>query len=144
MQNWRIRTPMLVVSAVTSVFVASALGLWAQDDDLRTDYQLWVEALDETGAVVTDLVSPSLQVYKGGRPVGSVDQGEIGDGWRVVIYLDQLLATPTDFHNGTVQLAERARDLTALGAVEILLANRGVDVALPPTSSADGLEQALG
>ena len=144
LQNWRIRTPILVFSVVMCVFLASVLGLWAQDEDLGTAYQVWVEALDETGAVVTDLVGPSLQVFKGGRPVGSVDQGEIGDGWRVVIYLDQLLATPTDFHNGTVQLAERARDLTALGPVEILLANRGVDVALPPTSSADALEQALG
>ncbi len=144
LQNWRRGAPILVFSLVIFALLGPVLVVWAQDENLHPAYQVWVEALDETGAVVTDLVGPSLQAYKGGRPVGLVDQGEIGDQWRVVIYLDQLLATPTDFHNGTVQLAERARDLTALGPVEILLANRGVDVALPPTSSADALGQALG
>ncbi|MEJ2085399.1 MAG: VWA domain-containing protein [Acidobacteriota bacterium] len=144
LQFWRSLVPKVVPLVSVLGLAVTGGDLRGQDRDSLPTEQVSIEALDETGAVVTDLVAPSLQLYRGGSPVDVSDQGEIGDDWRVVIYLDQMLATPTDFHNGTVQLAERARDLTSLGEVEILLANRDVAVALPPTDSADALQQALG
>jgi hypothetical protein len=61
----------------------------------------------------------------------------------VVLLFDQSLTRPLDFGNAALQLAERARELTRLGPVEVLLAGREVRTALPATRDPDVLEQAL-
>ena len=106
--------------------------------------EILVEALDPTGAVITSQLSAHLEVVENGRKLEVRDLGEVGNTWRTVLYFDQLLSSPTDFHNATVQLGERARDLTRLGTVEILLAGQEVTTALPENREPDALSQALG
>ena len=103
-----------------------------------------MEALNDTGGVITDRVAAALEVEEDGQPVEAADLGPVGDAWRIVVYFDLILASTTDFHNATVQLAERARDLTRLGSVELLVAGEEVTTALPATSDPEALSQALG
>jgi hypothetical protein len=70
--------------------------------------------------------------------------GAVGNRWRIVLYFDRLLASPTDFHNATIQLGERARDLARLGSVEILVVGQEVSTALPENREPDAISQALG
>ena len=103
--------------------------------------ELWVEVLDAEGAVVEAPVQ--FEAVEAERAYAPLDLGQVGDDWRVVLYFDQLLADPLDFHNATLELADHARELTRLGTVEVILAGYGVRTALPPTRDADALAQAL-
>ncbi len=108
------------------------------------DQEILVEALDAKGQVITSQLSSRLEVLEDGERLPVQDLGEVGNRWRIVLYFDQLLASPTDFHNATIQLGERARDLTRLGSVELLLAGQEVSAALPENREPDALSQALG
>ena len=105
---------------------------------------LLVEALDARGEVITDQVAAGFELLQDGQPLPVRQLGEVGNRWRIVLYFDQLLASPTDFHNATIQLGERARDLTRLGTVELLMAGQEVSAALPESREPDALSQALG
>jgi Ca-activated chloride channel family protein len=115
----------------------------AQEGSTGWPTEVQVEALDESGAVVTGEVAGRFQARVDGQPAILTEMGEVGDNWRIVMFFDQLLADPLDFGNAALQLAERARELTRLGPVEIVLAGNGVKSALPPTRESDVLQQAL-
>jgi Ca-activated chloride channel family protein len=116
----------------------------AQEFAGQPSQELLIEALDAKGQVITDQLSSSLEVMEAGEKLQITDLGEVGDQWRIVLYFDQLLASPTDFHNATIQLGERARDLARLGTVELLTAGQEVSTALPQNREPDALSQALG
>lgn len=115
-----------------------------QEDSDLVYQELLVEALDSSGAVITDQVVPGLEVVEDGRQLQIEEIGQTASSWRIVLYFDQLLASPTDFHNATIQLGERARELTRLGSVELLVAGQEVSTALPANREADAVSQALG
>ncbi len=123
---------------------ASAPPASGQESADRVHQELLVEALDATGAVITDQVVQGLEVTEGGKLLPIEPLGSVGGTWRVVLYFDQSLASPTDFHNATIQLGERARDLTRLGSVELLTARQEVSTALPANREPDAVSQALG
>lgn len=120
-----------------------ALGQNAEPES-PAPQEILVEALNDTGGVITDRVASALAVEEDGRPVESADLGPVGAAWRVVVYFDLILASTTDFHNATVQLGERARELTRLGPVELVVAGEEVTTALPATRDSEALSQALG
>ena len=115
-----------------------------QENTAPVHQEILVEALDSTGAVITDQVVPGLEVVEDGRGLQIEALGQVGSAWRIVLYFDQLLASPADFHNATIQLGERARDLTRLGSVELLVAGQEVSTALPANREPDSVSQALG
>jgi Ca-activated chloride channel family protein len=102
-----------------------------------------LEALSPAGQVVTDEIAGRIEALVAGQrvPVGELEV--VGEEWRVVLLFDQLLTNPLDFGNAALQLAERSRELTHLGTVEILVAGREMRTALPATRDPDVLEQAL-
>ncbi len=110
----------------------------------ETPQELLIEALDHQGQVITPQLSGDLEVLQDGQRLEVQDLGEVGNRWRIVLYFDQLLASQTDYHNATIQLGERARELTRLGTVELLMAGQEVSVALPETREPDSISQALG
>ena len=106
-------------------------------------FEIELEALDPAGEVVTDQVVGRVDALVDGQVVPISRVGETGDEWRVVLLFDQVLTRPLDFGNAALQLAERSRELTRLGPVEIILAGREMRTALPATRDPDVLEQAL-
>ncbi|HEX6903145.1 MAG TPA: hypothetical protein VF789_25735 [Thermoanaerobaculia bacterium] len=63
--------------------------------------------------------------------------------WTFLIYIDQTLARPETVFYSTLALADRARDLTRLGTVEVAVAASGPRVALAPTREPRSLRQTL-
>ena len=106
-------------------------------------FEIELEALDPAGEVVTDQVVGRVDALVDGQVVPISRVGETGDEWRVVLLVDQVLTRPLDFGNAALQLAERSRELTRLGPVEIIMAGREMRTALPATRDPDVLEQAL-
>ena len=106
-------------------------------------HEIELEALDPAGKVVTEQVSGHVEALVDGQIAPISLLGQASDEWRVVLLFDQSMTRPLDFGNAALQLAERARELTRLGPVEVLLAGREVRTALPATRDPDVLEQAL-
>jgi Ca-activated chloride channel family protein len=106
-------------------------------------HEIELEALSATGEVVTDEVSGRIEALVEGQVAAISQVGVTGDEWQIVLLFDQTLTRPLDFGNAALQLAERARELTRLGSVEILLAGEDMRTALPATRDPDVLEQAL-
>jgi hypothetical protein len=126
--------------------LAGLVPLVGQVEELagRPSQEVLVEALNQKGEVITGSLWSHLEIVEDGERLEIENLGEVGNRWRIVLYFDQLLASPTDFHNATIQLGERARDLTRLGSVELLMAGQEVSVALPAAREPDALSQALG
>jgi len=106
-------------------------------------HEIQLEALDSAGAVMTDQLAGRIEALVAGQLAPVSELGEAGGEWRVVLLFDQVLTDPLDFGNAALQLAERARELTNLGPVEIILAGRELKTALPATRDPGVLEQAL-
>ncbi len=106
-------------------------------------HEIELEALDPAGEVVTDQVAGRVEALVDGQAAPISELGEASGEWRVVLLFDQVLTSPLDFGNAALQLAERSRELTRLGPVEILLAGREMRTGLPATRDPDVLEQAL-
>lgn len=143
-QIWPLGRRFLAGTASSIALVALAASALGGASEGRPGREISVEIVDDAGEVLTERLASGLRVAVGGLAVEATDLGPVGKSWRIVLYFDQLLATTTDFHNAALQLAERARELTDLGRVEIVLAGEGTVTALPATRDADALGQALG
>ncbi len=80
------------------------------------------------------LAAGDLILLEEGQPRPVLSVAPLDGPWRVAVWFD--LATSADLapRNAALELAERARDLTALGPVEVVLADEdGPRAALPPT-----------
>lgn len=144
-QFWPVRGWLAAVTAGMAL-LASAPGIRGEAPEPASSepQEILVEALSETGEVITDRVASGLAVDVDERELETTDLGPVGNQWRLVVYFDLLLASTQDFHNASVQLAERARELTRLGSVELIVAGEEVTTALPANSDAEALSQALG
>jgi len=66
-----------------------------------------------------------------------------GGDWTILVYVDQVLARPgTVFYSG-LALANRARELTGAGTVEVVVAGSDPQVVLPATREAKTVERTL-
>jgi hypothetical protein len=63
--------------------------------------------------------------------------------WTVLVYVDRVLASPATAFYSNLALAEHARDLTGLGAVEVAVADADPGTVLPPSREPRQVEQTL-
>lgn len=68
---------------------------------------------------------------------------EVGKPWRVVVYVDRILAGTRSVRGAAGLLAAQARELTALGPVEIVIAEPEPRPALLPTRDPLALDESL-
>ncbi len=64
--------------------------------------------------------------------------------WHIVLYFDQVLASPETVRGAALVLARQARELTKLGTVDVVIANPEPRVMLSATTDASGISTLLG
>lgn len=108
----------------------------------RTEAGLAVEALDRRGEPLRDPKPEDFAVTEEGasrRVLGL----ETGKPWRVVVYVDRILSGTRSVRGAAGQLAAQARELAALGPVEIMVAEPEPQRVLPPTRDPLAIDEAL-
>jgi hypothetical protein len=89
------------------------------------------------------LAPGDFRVFVDGRPREVTRVEPAAGDWTIVLYFDEVLASPeTTFYSG-LALASRARKLARLASVEVAAAGPDPRVALPPTREARRIELAL-
>lgn len=103
---------------------------------------LSVEALDRRGEPLREPKLEDFAVTEEGvsRRVLGI---ETEKPWRVVIYVDRILAGTRSVRGAAGLLAAQARELTALGPVEVVVAEPEPRSILPPTRDPLALDEAL-
>lgn len=110
-----------------------------------TEAGLAVEAFDplDPKAQPQSALGPGdFTVLQDGAP-RRVLAAEAGKPWRVVVYVDRILAGTRSVRGAAGLLAAQARELAALGPVEILLAEPEPRPALLPTRDPQVLDESL-
>lgn len=106
-------------------------GLSSEDFEVR---------LDGKQVPVVSFADP--RVGSGTVP-GNLDRAAQAEPWTIVLYFDLDLAERDTVRWAAAELAERARDLVALGEVELVVAEHGETRSLAPTRDGDLLEGEL-
>ncbi|MES1243729.1 MAG: VWA domain-containing protein [Acidobacteriota bacterium] len=101
-----------------------------------------VEALDRRGEPLRETRPEDFTVTEGGAP-RRVLGIETGKPWRVVVYVDRILTGTRSVRGAAGLLAAQARELTALGPVEVVVAEPEPRSVLPPTRDPVVLDEAL-
>ncbi len=98
--------------------------------------ELWIEILDDKGRFPEDLGPDDLVLVEGDANLPVVD---VGDTWlpgvsegggRVVLYFDRALAGNRTIKLSAESLSGAARQLTALGEIELVMADEAPEVVL--------------
>lgn len=110
-----------------------------------SEVRLAVEVVDAKGVPKTDLKPEDLAVSEGGEPRRVLGVEPIGEArpWRVVVYVDRVLSGTRTVRGAAGALAAQARELVALGPVELVVAEPEPRVVLPPTRDAAAVDEAL-
>jgi hypothetical protein len=135
-----------VLAALLSVLTAATP---AMPQDERFSEEMTVR---ETGVVIempdalldNRVPTEELTVLLGGRltPVRRLERLEDGD-WRLVVYVDRVLANPDTLFHSTLALSERSADLARLGGVEVVVADPVPRVVLPASREAKRVREVL-
>ncbi|HKH46150.1 MAG TPA: VWA domain-containing protein [Thermoanaerobaculia bacterium] len=107
-----------------------------------TESGLAVEALDRRDAPLREPKTENFAVTEEGVP-RRVLGVETGKPWRVVVYVDRILAGTRSVRGAAGLLAAQAQELTALGPVEVVIAEPEPRPALLPTRDPAVLDDAL-
>ena len=129
------------------VFLISTGGLPAQPPErfseklVIREREILVDPPEDQGD--HGLEPANLRVLVDGQP-REVTRAEPAAGdWTIVLYVDEVLARPgTIFYSG-LALANRARELTRAGGVEVVAAGAEPRLVLAPTREAKRIEQVL-
>ncbi len=102
-----------------------------------------VQVLDRKGEIPKTLTAQDFSVTEDGvaRPVAGV--APVSQPWRVVLYVDRILTGSRTMRSAAGVLAERARELAALGTVEVVVAEPEPRVLLSPTREARAIDEVL-
>jgi Ca-activated chloride channel homolog len=102
-----------------------------------------IQVLDRKGEIPKTLTAQDFSVTEDGvsRPVAGV--APVTQPWRVVIYVDRILTGSRTMRAAAGVLAERARELAALGTVEIVVAEPEPGVILSPTREPRAIDEVL-
>ncbi len=105
--------------------------------------ELAVQILDPKGEVPHAVQAGDLTVVEDGqaRPVSAL--APISKPWRIAIYVDRVLSSSRTLRAAAGSLAERARELAALGTVEVIVAEPQPRVVLPASRDAQAIDEAL-
>ncbi len=87
-------------------------------------------------AAAQDDFDPAAEAAPPAAPAAAIE--------RVTLYFDPALSTPTGLQDAALALARRARELTALGPVEVVLADPEPEPLLAATRDPDALAATLG
>jgi hypothetical protein len=100
--------------------------------------------VDVPDLLADDRLSPAdFRVLVEGTPREVTRAEPAGGDWTILIYVDQILARPgTVFYSG-LALANRARELTGAGSVEVAVAGSDPRVVLASTREAKSIERTL-
>lgn len=101
------------------------------------------------GTSLGSIPPADILVFEDGapRPVVKAEPLKPGAGpspWSLVLYFDRVLAGRATTHDAALALARRAKELTGLGAVEIVTADPAPKVELAATRDARSLSSILG
>jgi Ca-activated chloride channel homolog len=132
------------LSVLTSSVLAFQISAASapQDAASPTEAGLAVEALDRRGEPLREPKSEDFSVTEEGasrRVLGL----ETGKPWRVVVYVDRVLAGTRSVRGAAGLLAAQARELAALGPVEVVVAEPDPRPALLPTRDPLAIDEAL-
>ncbi|MEM7052802.1 MAG: VWA domain-containing protein [Acidobacteriota bacterium] len=108
-----------------------------EDGEVRT--VVAVEAFDGSLAAV----GPRTGTGGRGPERRSESAAEPAWTWRIVVYIDQVMSSSRSIRRTCEALASQAGRLVELGTVEVVIANPGPEVVLPPTRSGQLVEQTL-
>ncbi len=118
-----------------------------EDQARVTAIEVAVAAKNPSGAVPAELKPEDLAVAEEGeaRPVIEVQPigGASGVPWRLVLYADLTTARAANVQAVALSLAEKAEALTALGEIEIWVADPAPEPLLPPTRDRELVGNAL-
>jgi hypothetical protein len=127
--------------------LAAASGLPAQPPErfseklIVREREILVDPPDDQGD--HGLKPENLRVLVDGQPREVTRAEPAGGDWTIVLYVDEVLASPgTIFYSG-LALADHARELTRTGGVEIVVAGADPRRVLAPTREAKRVEQIL-
>lgn len=143
LRNWK-RLPLGLAAALLL-----AAGLPAQPPEVFTEKIVIREReilVDLPDNVADDRLAPGdFQVLVDGRPREVVRAEPAGreDAWTLVVYVDQVLASPETVFVSTLSLANRVGELTRLGPVEVVVAASDPVTALASTRDTRQLSQTL-
>lgn len=131
------------LSVLSSLFLlAFQISAEASAPAPTTESGLAVEALDRRDAPLREPKAEDFAVTEEGAP-RRVLGVEVGKPWRVVVYVDRILAGTRSVRGAAGLLAAQARELTALGPVEVVIAEPEPRPALLPTRDPAALDEAL-
>ncbi|HKV08375.1 MAG TPA: hypothetical protein VJ725_09570, partial [Thermoanaerobaculia bacterium] len=83
---------------------------------------LAVDVRDKRGEIPRNLTAADFLVREDTEPRPVVEVAPSTPPWRVVIYVDRVLTGSRTLRGATGALAERVRDLVALGPVDVIVA----------------------
>lgn len=109
------------------------------------EVRLAVEVLDPKGVPKTGLKPEDFAVSESSEPRRVLGVEPLGPDhpWRVVIYVDRVLSGTRTVRGAAGALAAQARELVALGPVELVVAEPEPRVVLSPTREAAAVDEAL-
>ncbi len=105
--------------------------------------ELPVQILDSKGEVPRALQAGDLTVLDAGQPRPVVSLAPLSRPWRIVVYVDRVLTGSRTLRAAAGTLAEQAARLSALGTVEVVVAEPQPRVALAPTRETAAIDEAL-
>lgn len=144
------RRPLPVVAAWSAVLVllaAAAAARWqpVQEELLVREVEVLIEAPREAAVARRSLEENGLLVEEDGTPrtLANVARLSPGERWRVVVFLDSVLAAPELIAAGAMTAAVAAEELAALGTVEVVAADPSPRVLLPATGDREAIAATL-
>jgi Ca-activated chloride channel family protein len=105
--------------------------------------ELSLQALDAKGEVPRTLQAKDLTVQDGDQIRPVTDLAPLTKPWRIVVYVDRVLTGSRTLRTAAGSLAERAAILSALGPVEVVVAEPIPRVVLSATQDVHAIDEAL-
>ena len=105
--------------------------------------ELAVQALDPKGQPVPRLAAGDLAVAEDGEPRRVLEVAPAAGSYRVVVWVDRVLARSVTVMGATNALADRAAELAALGEVEVIVAEPEPRSLLAPSRQPAAINDAL-
>ncbi|HTG35438.1 MAG TPA: VWA domain-containing protein [Thermoanaerobaculia bacterium] len=102
-----------------------------------------VQILDPKGEIPRALKPGDFTVVDGGQTRPALSLAPLSRPWRIVVYVDRVLTGSRTLRAAAGTLAEQAAALTALGTVEVVIAEPRPRVAAGPTRDVQAIDEAL-
>ena len=133
---------------LASLVLFAALALPAQTPaadapPAAVSIALPVQILDPKGEIPRALKPGDFTVVDGGQIRPALSLAPLSRPWRIVVYVDRVLTGSRTLRAAAGTLAEQAAALTALGTVEVVVAEPRPRVAAGPTRDVQAIDEAL-